>query len=47
MVNGLRFANAAAAVASPVPPLPTASVDDRPAAVPVVFWLSVVIPGFG
>jgi hypothetical protein len=28
-------------VVTPVPPLATASVDDKPAAVPVVFWFSV------
>ena len=27
----------------PVPPLPTAKVEDNPAAVPVVFWFNVGI----
>ena len=36
-----RLVLAAAAVVAPVPPLAIASVAERPAAVPVVFWFSV------
>src|ERR1017187_9830122 len=38
---------AAAAVIALAPPLPIASVELSPAAVPEVFWLRVVIPGLG
>lgn len=36
-----RFVRAPDAVVAPVPPEATASVEDKPAAVPVVFWLKV------
>ncbi len=41
VVIGDRALNAAEAVVWPVPPLPMANVADKPAAVPVVFWLNV------
>jgi hypothetical protein len=41
VVIGDRALNAAEAVVWPVPPLPMANVVDKPAAVPVVFWLNV------
>jgi hypothetical protein len=40
-VTGDRALNAAEAVVWPVPPELIARVDDKPAAVPVVFWFRV------